>query len=135
MLRKVLIFLSCNFLVACDPIHRAEIINDSKAELLLEISFNEKHLHEGYYAAFQNNFPGFEQVTALSIDTVNHVNLYRLLPEEIFPLHDAIAKDPDFSIFDQIRILKEDTLVFSSAEELEAAFSHPQERLWTLRIH
>lgn len=130
MLRLLSLLATCTFLFACDHIHRAEIRNETASDLLLEITFNEEHLHEGYYASFQNMYPGFEHISALSIDTVHHVNVYLLASGESFPLHDAIARDPDFGLFKKISIIQTDTLVLSDSSEISAVFEHPNLRYW-----
>ena len=119
---------------SCDPIHDAEIRNETQVDIIFQISFNKEALGEGLYGRFLNYYPGFEHISPMSIDTINLICSYKITPGKSFPLHSKIAEDPNFKLFKELLILKPDSVFYKNEEEISNAFKQTTSRHWELII-
>ena len=126
---RTFIYLVISILLfSCDPIHDAEIRNETQADIIFQISFNKEALGEGPHAQFLNHYPGFDHISPMSIDTINLICSYKITPGKSFPLHNEIAKDPDFKLFKEILILKPDSVFYKNEKEISNAFKQTTSR-------
>lgn len=121
-------------LCSCDPIHDAEIRNESGHDITLQLIFNKDKLGERSYSSFLNYYPGFERISPISIDTINLIGSYRIPAGKSFPLHSEIAVDPDFNLFKEILIMKPDSIIYRNEKEIISAFKQTKKRHWELVI-
>lgn len=133
-MKKIFIFLLISItFMSCDPIHEAEIKNSTNNDIIFQISFNKESIEEGSRSHFLNYFPGFERIKALSVDTVKLICTYEIKAGESFPLHSKIAEDPDFNLFKELLLIKNDTLSLKN-KEIPNAFKQTRDRHWELVI-
>ncbi|MEZ4936891.1 MAG: hypothetical protein R2799_04790 [Crocinitomicaceae bacterium] len=133
-----LLFLICLFsrvLTSCDPIHDAQIVNETEKEIILKVTFTEEACPDGKRELVLKNFPGFEHIKPFELDTLTRTVSFKIGPFDQFPLHYEIATDPEYSRFKQILILTPDTLLLKGEKEIGEAFEQISERHWELLIN
>src|SRR5690606_33218038 len=113
-------------LTSCEPVYEAVIINETKNDVILQLTFDKKELEKAWgdslYLGLLNSYPNTPTIDRINKDTINLIYSYSIKPQGIFPFGSGIGYKPDFDSVKEILILKPDTLLLRSKAEMSKAF-------------
>ena len=124
---------------SCDPVYRAEIKNETKQDILIEVGFDRQELEKSWngkpYIPFLKSYPNDGLVeNAIQFDTVNLTKTYRISPGLSFPLETGISSHPEYELFRSLQIIYQDTLTFSNRTQISGTFRKIGKRHWLMTV-
>jgi len=116
-MKKWILYFLTTLLVttsSCHHLYRADIINKSNEDILLEVQFDKYGLEEyrGYpaYLPFLKSYPNYIGIHNISFDSVQLKSIYKISSNSSFPLESGEGNNPNFKFFKSIKIFRKDTI-------------------------
>jgi len=130
-----ILFVLCFMVFSCEPVYRADIVNKSNSNGIIEIYFDSTTLKEFWdgndYQGFLANYPNVFGVSSFDYDSIELKASYNLGPYSSFPLEAGIGNAPTYILFDKIVIALTDTIIeLDNRDSIQNAFLKIDKRTW-----
>jgi hypothetical protein len=134
-MRKIILPLVFIFFLpliySCDPLYSARILNTTNKEVHIELQFDRKEYGNDISSLVSNI--GVD-TSLVSVDTANLAAVFKLKPNEEFPIDAGIGAKPNFTVYRMISIFTKDTLRLDSHAKMLSACKKVGTREYVIEI-
>jgi hypothetical protein len=117
---------------SCDPLYSARIFNKTNKEVLIELQFDRKEYGNDISSLVSNI--GVD-TSLVSVDTINLAAVFKLKPNEEFPVDAGMGTEPKFTVYRMISIFTKDTLRLDSHAKMLSACKKAGIREYVIEIN